>query len=261
MVDEFINQRVAKFFKGCIYFGTVVERTRGPVTAAGADGMKVLQAVWKIVYDDADTEQLTRIEIMDLMRTYRLHEQEDIKKSNGVGSLVEVPLDDDVDGVNEADFEDGLVSTDCKFLDPRYNLLDMLTPTARQNRLSYLVELVLDKCQKGISNEAVKLRIRKDAAAFGAENLPTDVRGIGRYLGARSLQEVTRHRCSNDECSFAWSGAVDPKDFDINDTCPECGTHRYKREGRKIKPRRVFYYLGAANAIEALHRNAVFKAN
>ena len=80
MVDEFINQRVAKFFKGCIYFGTVVERTRGPVTAAGADGMKVLQAVWKIVYDDADTEQLTRIEIMDLMRTYRLHEKEDIKK-------------------------------------------------------------------------------------------------------------------------------------------------------------------------------------
>jgi hypothetical protein len=148
MVDEFVNQRVAKFFKGCIYFGTVVERTRGPVTAVGADGMKVLQAVWKIVYDDADTEQLTRLEIMDLMRTYRLHESEDKNKRNVLGSLVEIPLDDDVDGVNDADFEDGLMSKDCKFFDPRYNLLDMLTPTASQNRLSYLVELVLDKCQK-----------------------------------------------------------------------------------------------------------------
>ena len=31
------------------------------------------------------------------------------------------------------------------FLDPRYNLLELLTPMATQNRLSYLVELVLDK--------------------------------------------------------------------------------------------------------------------
>ena len=133
-----------------------MERTRGPVTAAGVDGIKVLQSVWKIVYDDADTEQLTRLEIMDLMRAYQLHESEDKNKSYVLGSLVEIPLDDDVDGVNEADFEARLVSTDCKFLYPRYNLLDVLTPTASQHRLRYLVELVLDKCQKSISNEAVK---------------------------------------------------------------------------------------------------------
>jgi hypothetical protein len=136
------------------------------------------------------------------------------------GSQVVNPLDNDNDDVNEADFVDGLVSSDSHFLDPRYNLLDMLTPTASQNRLSYLVELVIDKCQKGISNEAVKLRIRKDAAAFAADDMPTDVRGIGRYLGARTLKEVTRHRCGNDECSYAWSGAVDPNNFDIGDRCP-----------------------------------------
>ena len=75
------------------------------------------------------------------------------------------------------------------------------------------------------------------------------------------MQEVTRHRCNNDECSIACSCAVDPYDFDINDRCPECGTKGYKRESRKIKPRRVFYYFGAANALETLPRNSVFKAN
>jgi hypothetical protein len=241
MVDEYVDQIVARNFNDFIYFGTVVERIRGPVMAVGADGKKVLQAVWKIVYDDADTEQLTRVEIIDSMRTYRLHESEDKNKRNVLGSQVLIPLDDEADDVNEADFEDGLVSTNSNFFDPRYNLLDMLTPIASQNRLSYLVELVIDKSQKFISNEAVKLQIRKDAATFGAEDLPTDVRGVGRYLGARTLQEVTRHRSNKDECSFAWPGAVDPHDFDINDRCPECGTARYKREGRKIKPQRVFY--------------------
>ncbi len=112
------------------------------------------------------------------------------------------------------------MSTDSKFLDPRYNLLDVLTLTASHYRLSYLIELVIDKCQKGISNEAAKLRIRKDAAALDADDLPIDVHRIRRYLGARTLQEVTRHRRSNDECSNTWLGAVNPNDFGINDRCP-----------------------------------------
>ena len=57
-----------------------------------------------------------------------------------LGSQVSIPLDDEADDVNEADFEDGLVSTDSKFLDPRYNLLDVVTPIASQHRLSYLIE-------------------------------------------------------------------------------------------------------------------------
>jgi len=164
MVDEYVDQIVARNFNDFIYFGTVVERIRGPVMAVGADGKKVLQAVWKIVYDDADTEQLTRVEIIDSMRTYRLHESEDKNKRNVLGSQVLIPLDDEADDVNEADFEDGLVSTDSKFLNPRYNLLDVLPPIASQNRLSYLIELVIDECQKGVSNEAVKIRSWKDAA-------------------------------------------------------------------------------------------------
>lgn len=147
------------------------------------------------------------------------------------------------------------------FLDPRFRLLDMLTPNATQNRLSYLVELLLDKYRKGISNEALKTRLRKDSAAFGALEMPTDARGIGRFLGSRKLVEVTRHRCSNDECSYAWIGSVHPSKFDANDCCPDCGTLRYIRKGGTLVPRRCYYYFGAVKAIEALHRHLVFRAN
>ncbi len=59
--DKYMGKRVAKIFADSIYFGTVIERVRGPVVAAIDDGTRELQAVRKIVYDDEDTEQLTRI--------------------------------------------------------------------------------------------------------------------------------------------------------------------------------------------------------
>jgi hypothetical protein len=55
MDDEYVKKRVAKLCNNSIYFGPVVERVRGPVIAAASDGTRVLQAVWKIVYDDEDT--------------------------------------------------------------------------------------------------------------------------------------------------------------------------------------------------------------
>jgi hypothetical protein len=137
----------------------------------------------------------------------------------------------------------------------------MLTPDAKQNRLSYLVELVLDKFRKGISNKALKTRLRKDSTTFGATDMRTDIRSIGKFLGSRTLEEVTRHRCGNDECSHAWIGAVDPVDFDSNDCCHDCGTARYTRKGGKLVPRRIFYYFGAVQAIEGLHRHHVFREN
>ena len=76
MVDECVNQRMPKYFNNFVYFGTVVERIRGPVMAADANGKKVLQAAWKIVYDDADTKQFTGVEIIDSMRTYALPNHE-----------------------------------------------------------------------------------------------------------------------------------------------------------------------------------------
>jgi hypothetical protein len=137
----------------------------------------------------------------------------------------------------------------------------MLTPDAKQNRLSYLVELMLHKLRKGISNEVLKTRIRKDSTTFGATDMPTNIRSIGKFLGSRTLSEVIRHRCGNDECSHAWIGSVDSFLFDSNDCYSDCGNARYTRKGRKLVPRRIFYYFGAIQAIEGLHRHHVFREN
>ena len=251
--------RVAKLFNNEVHFGFVRERIRGAVVEANSSGTKEFQAVWKIEYDDGDFQQLNRIEILAALRLYRKH-----RKADTV--VLELVDPDDHDADEDDNFNDeaddpGMLSTGSHFLDPRYNLLQLLTPTATQNRLSYLVELVLDKSQKQISNEAIKLRLRKDAAAFGAEDMPIDVRGIARYLGARTMAEIRRHRCGNTECSYAWVGAVASSNFNPEDMCPDCGTPRYKRVGSILKPQRVFYYFGAKQVVESLHKNPVFKAN
>ena len=260
-IDEFIGKRVAKHFGKSVFFGTVAEKIRGAVIAKEVGtSTGFLQVVWKIVYDDADDEEMNRKEIIAALNTYRLHSYLDFIGSNkerGLPVLAGYADDEPIEEFHIA----GVFGSATTFLDPRYRLLDMLTPNATQNRLSYLVELLLDKYRKGISNEALKTRLRKDSAAFGALEMPTDARCIGRFLGSRKLVEVTRHRCSNDECSYAWIGSVHPSKFDANDCCPDCGTQRYIRKGGTLVPRRCYYYFGAVRAIEALHRHPVFRAN
>jgi hypothetical protein len=70
---------------------------------------------------------------------------------------------------------------------------------------------LIDKYGNQISNEALKERLRKDSAAFGALDMPADVRGIGKLLGALSIHEVTRYRCGGLECSYSWIGPVSCK--------------------------------------------------
>ncbi len=84
----------------------------------------------------------------------------------------------------------------------------------------------------------MKLRIRKDAATFGAKGMPTDVRSMGTFLGVRNLEEVNRHLCENNDCCYAWIVAVCRNQFDANECCPKCGTTRYLRVGHKLEPRR-----------------------
>lgn len=260
--DEFAGKRLAKEFNGKVYFGNVMERIRGPVLAAEPNGNKVWQAVWKVVYDDADTEQLTRLEIITALKCYSLNEKADVNKTQIALPNLVPEIDDNEERETDSNLAvHGLVTSGTDFLDPRYRLLDLLTPTATQNRLSYFVELLIDKYEKQISNEALKHRIRKDSAAFGALDMPIDVRGLGRFLGSRSIHEVTRHRCGNPECCYAWIGAVAKCDYHSSDVCPDCGTPRYVVVRGVLKPQRVFFYFGAAQAIEALHRHPTFRAN
>ena len=149
---DFLGRRIAKYFDGNLYFGTVSARVRGPVVEVGpSNGTQLFQAVWKIVYDDGDTEQLNRGEIVAALRTYRLNIKDDPRKSRLPQSDVDTNIQVDV---VEAHVVDGVLSeeplwgTDTDFLDPKYNLLDLLTPTTTQNRLSYRVELVIDQASK-----------------------------------------------------------------------------------------------------------------
>jgi hypothetical protein len=189
-----------------------------------------------------------------------LHRKVDTRVPSALADSVNIVTVENDNLGDEADVP-GMLSIWAHFLDPRYNLLELLTPMATQNRQSYLVELVLDKSQKKILNEAIIVRLWKEDAAFRVEDMPTDDRGIARYIGARIIEDIRRHRCGNSECSYAWFGAVASYKFNPEDVCLNCGTPRYKRVGSILKPKRVFYYFDAKNVVEALHRNPVFKAN
>jgi hypothetical protein len=237
---DFLGRRIAKNFDGGIFFGTVSGRVRGLVVVVEpGNETRLLQAVWKVAYDDGDSEQLSSVELLVelLVELHRLHAQEDPRKSRSLELDFETYIqegDAEAPVMDTENSEEPMWGTGTDCLDPKYNLLDQLTPTATQNRLSYLVELVIDQAAKRISNEAVKLRLQKNAGAFGAKEMSTDVRSISRYLGARTLSEVTRHRCGTDACSYAWIGVVSPTNYNAEDICPKCATPRYKTVGEGI---------------------------
>jgi len=122
IAGDFLGRRIAKKFDGVIFFGTVSDRARGPVVAVGAsNGTRLLQAVWNVAYDDGDSEQLNRGEIIAALRTYRLHAKEDPRKSRLVESDFETNIEE---GNAEAPVEDGvnseepMLSTGTDFLGP-----------------------------------------------------------------------------------------------------------------------------------------------
>ena len=62
-----------------------------------------------------------------------------------IGHYVEINIRDEIEYLDEkAELvpEHDILSTGTNFLTARYNLLKLLTPTATQNRLNYLVDLV-----------------------------------------------------------------------------------------------------------------------
>jgi hypothetical protein len=73
-IDEFIGKRVAKEFGKSVFFESVAEKIRGEVLAKEVGtNTGFLQVVWKIVYDDADDEELNRKNVIAALNTYRLH--------------------------------------------------------------------------------------------------------------------------------------------------------------------------------------------
>jgi hypothetical protein len=114
--------RVATLFDGKIVLVSVREKIRGAVLAPTSSGITEFQAVWKIEYDDGDTEQLNRKEIVATVRLYQLHQKVDNQIPPAIvdsGNTIEVG-NDNLD--DEADIL-GMLSIGTTFLDPRYKLL------------------------------------------------------------------------------------------------------------------------------------------
>ena len=79
------------------------------------------------------------MEIMAAIELYRIYESKDLQKSQAV---IQIVVENGIEGEDE--FPDhGIPNSETDFLDPRYCLSDLLTPAATQNRLSYLVELLM----------------------------------------------------------------------------------------------------------------------
>jgi hypothetical protein len=78
---DFLGRRIANNFDGDVFFGAVSGRVRGLVVVAEpSNGTRLLQAVWKVAYDDGDSVQLIRVELLAALRTYHLHAQKESPK-------------------------------------------------------------------------------------------------------------------------------------------------------------------------------------
>jgi hypothetical protein len=78
------------------------------------------------------------------MRSERLHREADTRVPPALVDSADHVADEDDNFYGEADVP-GMLRTWTHFIDPRCNLLELLTPTATQNRPIYLVELSLDR--------------------------------------------------------------------------------------------------------------------
>ncbi len=100
--------------------------------------------------DDEDMEHMTRTEIITGMNLYILHAKIDnfgTSTQRNMHLLAEKCI---VEGAKDGKDIHGMFGTATNVLGPKYRVLDMLNPHGKQNRLSYLVELLFDKHSKGI---------------------------------------------------------------------------------------------------------------
>ena len=63
--DQYIGKRIVKVFDGLVFLGSATEKIREVVLAKQPDGSTIWQIVWKVVFDDEDSEEMNRLEIID----------------------------------------------------------------------------------------------------------------------------------------------------------------------------------------------------
>jgi len=218
---------------------------------------------WRILYDDGDTEDMDRVQVKAALGlAKKLRENGKVTYDwNARDLLPDDPLVSDSD---ESALSDEMLMAQAPFeardglsLDQAEDLHELVAPNAAQNKLSYLVDYFMMARKRKVVNTFIKDRLATEAVVFGA-NVPEGIRSIAKQLGARKLQSVVRHKCS--ECDYAWIGPVNPKDYDMDEKCPDCGNPRYFLTATGIKPVSIFWYFGLSNALGMLHSNPLFKA-
>jgi hypothetical protein len=125
----YLGKRIAKLFDGKVYYGTMTGENWGAMLAKQPDGSTQWHAVWKVVFDDVDSEEMNsyRSEIMAAMELYRINGSKDLQKPQAVDNR---DVDDDISVGEDGLPDHGLHSSENDFLDPRYCLIDLPTPTA-----------------------------------------------------------------------------------------------------------------------------------
>jgi len=261
-----VGRSVAKYFsvtndRKQLFLGKV-DRIL-PVPVRNSD--RILVQVWKIVWDDADEEEMERAELLRAMALARRimkygpsnhgHEwtHADIEDPGNVENDFEAEVLDDEDCLRSAPLHVSMPQI-CNRLEDWNN---PVAPGALQNKVSYCIDYYLDKSDKKVSNEFIRKRLRREAAVFGAD-LPGDIRRLAKDIGSRKLEDVVRHKCG--DCDYAWIGPVSPRDFHLSHVCPDCGSPRYHMTSTGIKPVSTFFYFGIAHAIYAMHIAPGFRA-
>jgi hypothetical protein len=261
-----VGRSVAKYFslesgRKELHLGKV----GGLLPLAVRNENRVLVQAWKVLWDDHDSEDMERKELLQALALARRvmkygphnHGHEwvaaDMEDSvMDVGDLEAPGLDDEAH-MRRMPFDVGVP----QLVNRGEDWNNPVAHGAVQNKISYCIDYFLDKAEKKVSNEFIRKRLRREAVVFGAD-LPGDIRRLATDMGTRKVVDVTRHKCP--DCDHAWLGPVHPRDFVISEVCPDCGSPRYCQTSTGIKPRSTFFYFGVAHAISAMHNTPSFRA-
>ncbi len=81
------------------------------------DGNRLWQIVWKVVFDDEDSEEKNRLELIAAMKLYCLRESKYLNKSQAV---MQSSVDDDASVSEDGIADHAIPSLETDFIDPRY---------------------------------------------------------------------------------------------------------------------------------------------
>lgn len=159
---------------------------------------------------------------------------------------------DDWDGIS-----DGTSASTTEFALMQANLHTHLGSTSRPTLLQEVYYRGRWKQQCHITDEAMKIDLARNAALSDRPDIyPRSLYFLKKLVGVRPLTDFEYHVCVKEHHVF---DKQDPKQWCIEDTCPECGEPRLAPDKfGKLTARKRFWYLGLQNVVHQLFADRVF---